>query len=86
MELGEFGVESFANAYQALLEIGCRHPLRLEQGREIERRFSERGTIDRMIAEEALFRVSYNNIQYLLPGHFILGKKKQQDGGSHERN
>ncbi len=77
IESGEFGLESFTNAHQAILEIGSRHPLRLEQVYEIERKFSEPGTIERMLKKEELVKVSFDNFKYLLPGQFVMINRKQ---------
>jgi hypothetical protein len=54
-----------------------RHPLREEQARDIEMRFSESGNIDSMLSDGSLIRVEYQNIPYLLPANFIgiLSKK-----------
>jgi wyosine [tRNA(Phe)-imidazoG37] synthetase (radical SAM superfamily) len=74
LESGEFGLHEFANARQAILEIGSRHPLRWQQAVDIENAFSETNTIKRMLEEQKLIKVNFNNNQYLLPGHFIRGK------------
>jgi wyosine [tRNA(Phe)-imidazoG37] synthetase (radical SAM superfamily) len=73
-ESGDFGLQEFADARQAIMEIGARHPLRLNQAEEIERAFSSDGIIKGMIKEGELFEVKYNNINYVLPEHFVRGK------------
>jgi len=75
LEEGNFGLGEFTEAGQAVLEIGSRHPLRYEQAIDIERAFSETGLIKKMIEEKKLIRVEYNGREYLLPGHFKMGKK-----------
>jgi wyosine [tRNA(Phe)-imidazoG37] synthetase (radical SAM superfamily) len=77
IESGDFGLESFANARQAILEIGSRHPLRVEQADEIEKEFGELGIIERMIKEKELLRVVYGDFRYLLPGRFVIGESRQ---------
>jgi wyosine [tRNA(Phe)-imidazoG37] synthetase (radical SAM superfamily) len=73
-ESGEFGLEDFTSAEQAIQEIGSRHPLRLGQALEIQDAFSEPGTVERMIAEETLVKVRYGSGVYLLPARFLRGK------------
>jgi len=70
-ESGEFGLESFTNAREAIIEIGSRHPLRQEQALEIESIFSEPGTLEKLLKEQELIRIPYNGTEYLLPAHFI---------------
>jgi wyosine [tRNA(Phe)-imidazoG37] synthetase (radical SAM superfamily) len=80
LESGDFGLGEFPDARQAIMEIGARHPLRLNQAEQIESAFSSGGTIKEMIKEGELFEVKYNNINYVLPGHFIRGKKTDRSG------
>ncbi len=73
-ERGTFGVNGFADAREALLEIGSRHPLRREQAEGIEQTMSAPGTVARMVAQGELVEVHYNNSTYLLPRHLVRGK------------
>jgi wyosine [tRNA(Phe)-imidazoG37] synthetase (radical SAM superfamily) len=70
-ESGEFGV--FPDARTAILEICSRHPLREEQARVIEKKFSKNAIIDEMLSKNILVRVEYRNISYLLPAGFVRG-------------
>jgi len=72
-ESGEFRLDEYSDARQAILEIGSRHPLREEQAIEIERGFDISGIIDEMIGNGKLVRVDFKNATYLLPGHFKRG-------------
>jgi len=65
-ESGEFGLGNFTDAQSAILEICSRHPLREEQAREIENRFSKAGCVDELIDKGVLDRVQYRNVWYLL--------------------
>ncbi|MGD8394980.1 MAG: radical SAM protein [Candidatus Eiseniibacteriota bacterium] len=71
LEAGEFGLEEFTGAAQAIMEIGRRHPLRLEQARRIEARFSEPGATARLLATGMLVQVDHGGEQYLLPAGFL---------------
>jgi hypothetical protein len=73
---GEFGLEDFPGAEQAILEIGSRHPLRREQAERIQEAFSESSTVQRMLDAGTLAKVEYDNEVYLIPGTFIRGKKR----------
>ena len=73
-ESGAFGLAAFDNARQAILEIGSRHPLRLEQAFEIENNFSQPGTIDNMLKDKELYKVPYNASDYLIPGYFLRAR------------
>jgi len=75
LETGQYGMEQFSDARQAILEIGSRHPLRHEQAIEIERAFSKAGVVRQMLETTELVRVEYNGEEYLLPGSFVMGKK-----------
>jgi wyosine [tRNA(Phe)-imidazoG37] synthetase (radical SAM superfamily) len=75
LEAGDFGLYEFADARQAIMEIGSRHPLRLDQAMEIEKAFSSNDTVEKMIKERELLKAKYDNIDYVLPGHFIRGKR-----------
>jgi wyosine [tRNA(Phe)-imidazoG37] synthetase (radical SAM superfamily) len=74
LETGQFGLEGFTDARQAILEIGSRHPLRREQAVDIERKFPITGVIMQMLENEELVRIRYKDEEYLLPGHFRIGK------------
>ncbi len=71
LETGEFGLASFADAGEALLEIGSRHPLRREQALKIERSFSESGVIDLLLESGRLVEVPYRGEVYLLPARMV---------------
>ncbi len=73
-ESGGFGLDSFSGARQAILEIGSRHPLRLEQALEIENEFAESGTVEMMLKEKKLVKISYSAIEYLLPDYFVRNR------------
>jgi len=70
-ESGEFGV--FSDVRTTILEICSRHPLREEQARAIEKKFSKAECIDEMLLKNILVRVEYRNISYLLPAGFVRG-------------
>lgn len=74
LEVGGFGLNEFTDAYQAIMEIGSRHPLRLEQAKEIESTFSEQGTVEKMLKEKLLIIAKFKDKDYLLPGYFIRSK------------
>jgi len=74
LETGQFGLAEFSNAKQAILEIGSRHPLRREQAIEIEKKFPISGVVKKMLKNEELISVNYNGEEYLLPGHFAMGR------------
>ncbi|MDP2840937.1 MAG: radical SAM protein [Candidatus Methanoperedens sp.] len=71
-ESGEFGV--LPDVRSTILEICSRHPLREEQARAIEKKFSKNAIIDEMLLKNILVRVEYRNISYLLPAGFVRGK------------
>lgn len=75
LESDQFGLGEFSVARQAILEIGSRHPLRREQALEIERRFSKAGVVRQMLEAKELVPVDYDGEEYLLPGHFVMGKQ-----------
>jgi wyosine [tRNA(Phe)-imidazoG37] synthetase (radical SAM superfamily) len=72
-EYGEFGINEFPDTRSAILEISYRHPLREEQAREIEQRFSEKGIVDSMLSKSEIVRVEYRGKIYLLPKRFVRG-------------
>jgi wyosine [tRNA(Phe)-imidazoG37] synthetase (radical SAM superfamily) len=71
LEAGDFGLSEFKSAREAIIEIGSRHPLRLDQAETIESDFSEVGTIARMIANKTIARVEYHGVVYLLPSRLV---------------
>ncbi len=70
-EAGEFGLEGFAKAEDAIMEIGSRHPLRKEQALEIAASYDAPGTVENMIADGQLVETPYEGRIYLLPRHFM---------------
>jgi wyosine [tRNA(Phe)-imidazoG37] synthetase (radical SAM superfamily) len=72
-ESGEFGLQEYATASKAIVEIGSRHPLQTEQAESIARRYGEAGLVERMIAAGELVRVRHGGRGYVLPGHFVRG-------------
>jgi len=78
LETGQFGLQEFANAREAILETGSRHPLRLEQAAEIERSFGASGVVDRMLQDKELIHTTYQGETFLLPGYFIRGEKNHR--------
>lgn len=77
-ESGEFGLDNFPDLRTTIIEICSRHPLREEQARDINERFSKAESIDTMLSDGSLVRVEYQNVSYLLPANFIR-KNKQKD-------
>ncbi|MCK4857622.1 MAG: radical SAM protein [candidate division Zixibacteria bacterium] len=74
LESGEFGLQEFSDARQAILEIGSRHPLRLEQAHEIEQAFSVSGIVKQMLADGELIQIEYSGEKYVLPARFKMGR------------
>ncbi|HIH87436.1 MAG TPA: radical SAM protein, partial [Methanosarcinales archaeon] len=77
-ESGEFGLDNFPDLRTTIIEICSRHPLREEQARDIDMKFSGAESIDTMLSDGSLVRVEYQNVSYLLPANFIR-KNKQKD-------
>jgi len=73
IETGELDFAGLNDARQAIIEIGSRHPLRAEQAKAIEKKFSEPGTVERLLEEKELVEIEYGGRRYLLPRHFIRG-------------
>ena len=69
-ESGEFGLDNFPDLRTTIIEICSRHPLREEQARDIDKRFSGAESIDTMLSDGSLVRVEYQNVSYLLPANF----------------
>ena len=70
-ESGEFGLNTFTDGGTAILELCSRHPLREEQAKAIEARFSEIGSINSMLLDGILVRIEYQKKYYLLPARFV---------------
>ncbi len=79
LESGDFGLSEFHDAREAILEIGSRHPLRLDQAETIEATFSNVGTVAQMLINGSIVKVTYNDVVYLLPSHFVRGRAKYMD-------
>jgi wyosine [tRNA(Phe)-imidazoG37] synthetase (radical SAM superfamily) len=74
LESGDFGLQQYADARQAIMEISSRHPLRLEQALKIADTFSKPGSVKEMIETGELIEIYFNNRQYVLPAYFVRGK------------
>ena len=74
VESGDFGRDGFGNAREAIIEIGSRHPLRLDQALRIEEKFSEPGSVEAMLKAGDLVQVVYNRRRYLLPVQVARGR------------
>lgn len=70
LDVGDFGLDEFNNAEEAISEVCRRHPLRLEQARAIDMYFKS-STLDDMIADGRLKKVEYNRQTYVLPKEFV---------------
>nr|MBN2276273.1 radical SAM protein [candidate division Zixibacteria bacterium] len=70
VEKGEYDLRGFADARQAIIEIGSRHPLRLDQAERIEAAFVEHGTVSRLIKDDEMCEVRYDGRHYLIPKRF----------------
>jgi wyosine [tRNA(Phe)-imidazoG37] synthetase (radical SAM superfamily) len=75
LESGRFGLAEFADARQAILEIGSRHPLRRRQAAVIEKKLSGTDVVQQMLKSGELVSVDYKGEEYLLPGYFKMGSK-----------
>jgi len=73
LESGQFGLQEFSDARQAIMGIASRHPLRREQAADIEKTFSAPETVKQMLRDKEIVEVEYNGNKYLLPGYFIRG-------------
>jgi hypothetical protein len=80
-ETGNFDFDLHGDVEQTILEIGSRHPLRLDQVAEIERAHRVSGVADKMLHEGALVQTTYAGETYLLPGHFLRGEKEGKKKG-----
>lgn len=74
-ESGDFDTSEFLNAREAIIEIGSRHPLRLNQATMIARGFSEAGIVRQMVENLELIHIAYDGREYVIPGHFIRGTR-----------
>jgi len=70
-EEGMFGLASYNDTSRALIGIGSRHPLRLEQAYEIEKRFGEKGIVESMLQEKRIVKTFFEEVEYIVPGDFI---------------
>jgi len=73
LESGQFGLQEFSDARQAIMGIASRHPLRREQAADIEKTFSAPEMVKQMLRDKEIVEVEYNGNKYLLPGYFIRG-------------
>ena len=80
-EYGEFGWQGFSEAKQAIMEIGSRHPLRLEQALDIEKSFSMTGVVRELIESGILVEIAYNDNKYVIPRKFIRGSNTIEIAG-----
>ncbi len=71
-ENGDFGVSNFTNASEALYEISSRHPLREKQAIEIEKKFYQKGTLEKMLNTGELIKYNYQDIFYIFPKKFKI--------------
>ncbi len=75
MEIGDFGVNEFGNATEAIVEISARHPLRLEQAQAIEQKFAEPGIVDNLVHDNKIVINHYRQTDYIRP----LKPKMEED-------
>jgi len=75
-ETGDFGINEFKDAHEAILETAYRHPLREAQALTIENRFQQDGTLQNMIEAREVVKYDYQNDIYILPGKFLRGVVK----------
>jgi hypothetical protein len=73
-ESAKIDLEEHGDARRAILEIGSRHPLRLDQIAEIESTYGISGIVGQMLRDEELIRTEYRGATYFLPGHFLRGQ------------
>ena len=66
-ENGAFGLANFGSVLEAIEQLSSRHPLRLEQAREIERLFAKPGQLNRLIADGKLRKAEYRGEMFVLP-------------------
>ncbi len=69
-EKGEFDHSLYKNAHDAILEIGSRHPLRLEQAEMIGSQFGETGIVEKMIDGNEIYMINHEDTEYVLPLQF----------------
>ncbi len=75
VEDGDFGVEEFRDAGEAVMKISMRHPLRLEQALWIEEKFGEKGVVERLLSSGMLEKEEYMGHTYVFP--VSVRKKKE---------
>jgi wyosine [tRNA(Phe)-imidazoG37] synthetase (radical SAM superfamily) len=78
-ESGNFGLDNFPDLRTTIIEICSRHPLREEQARDIDKRFTGTESIDTMLSDGSLVRVEYQNVSYLLPANFTRKSSLRSD-------
>jgi len=75
-ETGDFGINEFKDAHEAILETAYRHPLREVQALTIEKRFRQAGTLQKMIETQEVVKYDYQNDIYILPEKLLRGMAK----------
>jgi len=75
LESGSFGLAEYADAEQAIVEIGSRHPLRREQAEKIDAAFAGDSVLPGLLATGALHEIEYRGRPYLLPARLVRGRK-----------
>ena len=66
-ENGAFGLAIFGSVLEAIEQLCSRHPLRLEQAKEIAQSFSNSGELDRLIKCGKLRKAKYRGEVFILP-------------------
>ena len=77
-EIGDFGINEFKDAHEAILETAYRHPLREAQALTIEKRFRQAGTLQNMLEAREVVKYDYQNDSYILPVKFLRGIVKNK--------
>ena len=62
-----FDLSEYIDLYQAIREIGTRHPLSVVQAKKIARRFGNEDLVDALVAEARAAVVRHNGADYLIP-------------------
>jgi wyosine [tRNA(Phe)-imidazoG37] synthetase (radical SAM superfamily) len=75
-ETGDFGINEFKDAREAILETAYRHPLREAQALTIEKRFQQGGILQNMIEAREVVKYDYQNDMYILPAKLLRGAAK----------
>jgi wyosine [tRNA(Phe)-imidazoG37] synthetase (radical SAM superfamily) len=81
IEHGSFGTRPFGSAREAILQTGCRHPLRAEQAASIELEFGEPGTVSALLAEGILAEEVRGGRRYLVSTGFVRGRGRKRKRG-----